>query len=277
VPLGDSAAVAATGVVATQSVNPCMKHCVADFQRELRTAMVGSIALGSAIVVGGQLASGAAGSLSVAVQIAVAVLGGLGVFVSLLVAADHRWVPSREILQWQADRVAYYFADIDGNRESPRNPQETLDRVAGKEGPGALFQRIGALHLLGRDEEAKVLLDSWNPAELIETVRRERMSALVDRADAASHLDRARAAVELIEDEEERSVQRANLIIDAARVRRQDNWPGLDALAGARRELGRFYTPSPPPAKKPRDLIRGLAFWLGTAIAGLALLIPLFR
>ena len=275
--LGHQAAVAATGVKSAQPASPCQKHCVEDFKRELRLVMFESIVVGAAIVAGAQLASIAAGSFAVPVQIGGALLAGLGAFLSLVVSADRRWVPSREMAQWQSDRLADYFAALDGNRAIPRTPQEILDRVAGKEGPAALFQRIGALRQLGRDDEARALLDSWHPAEVIETVRRERLAALLGGSDADSHLNLARAAVELIQDERERSVQNANLLLDAARVRRHEMWPGLDALSRARAELGRFYTSSPSPMKKPRNLIRGLAFWLATLIAGVGVLIPLFR
>jgi hypothetical protein len=279
VALGDQAAVTATEVKSAQPANPCVKHCVRDFENELRLAMGGSMALGFAIVIGGQLASGAAGSFAVPVQVAAAVVGGMCVFGSLVLLAGRRWVPAQEMLQWQGDRVAGYFAEIDDHREVPRTPQETLDRVAGKEGPSALFQRIGALHQLGRDDEARALIDSWRPSELSDTVRRERIAAIVGGGDGDgdSHLERARAAVELIQDEAERCAQRANLLIDAARVRGHEMWPGLDALTAARAELGRFYTPSAPPAKNPRRVIRGLGLSLGAIFACVGLLIPLFR
>jgi hypothetical protein len=113
------------------------------------------------------------------------------------------------------------------------------------------FQRIGALQQLGRSEEARALLDAWQPDNPIDISRWGRMASHVDGANADAHLARAKAAIDLIQDDRERAAQSANLVIATAVVRRHELWPGLAALTIARAELGHFYTPPTPPARNP--------------------------
>ena len=81
------------------------------------------------------------------------------------------------------------------------------------------------------------------------------MASRVDVANAAAHLASAKATIETIQDDRERAGQRANLVVDSARVRRNEMWPGLDALTKARAEIGGFYT---RPALPTRSLRRAI-------------------
>jgi hypothetical protein len=234
----------------TPTLDPCVKRCMAELRAEFRTVQILSIGVFLLIA---SLAAAVAPSTSnqFAVHVLGAVLAALGLVVCMAMLGRRRWIPSQEMLLWQADRVADAFLEIDRRRTVPLSNDEILSRIEGKTGPSATFQRMAALAALSRTSEAMVVLDNWLPTDSVERCRRERMAARIDQANSAAHLGLAEAAMTEIQDPGERTAQQAMLTLDKARVSRNEIWPGLDALAAARAELGPFYSSARPITARP--------------------------
>jgi hypothetical protein len=247
----------------------CVNRCVEDLKREfVKTQYLATIP--GLVVIFGQLTVGSPATIPGFVP---ALFSGVCVFGLFVILARRKYIPAIEMMMWTGDRQADILAEIDGNRESPDGDELLLERLAGRTGSGASFLRISALSGLGRATEARALLDAWQPTGPVDASRRERLAAKIDLDRADEHLARSAAAIAMISDPKERVSQRATLVLDAARVRRHETWPGLDALAAGRAELGSYYTSSQPVTKRPTYAVIFRAALIGTLFADVSLLI----
>jgi hypothetical protein len=255
------------GAPAAPTLDRCAKRCVEEMRAAFRAAQIRSIGLVLAIV---SVAAAAAPltSSQFAVHLVGSVLAAAGLVVCMAMLGRRRWIPAQEMLLWQADRVADMFWEIDGRRTTPLSNEEILSRVQGKTGSNATFERVVALDASGRTPDAMALLDSWHPTDPVERCRRERLAARIDRIDSAAHLRLAQAAIAEVTDPGERTAQQAMLILDEARVSRNEIWPGLDALAAARGELGPFYSTARPISARPTFALTASASILALIVGG---------
>ena len=252
----------------TAITGPCVSRCVEDLKREfVKTSYLAMVP--GLVVVLGQLTVGSSATIP---GLVLALFSGVCVFGLFVILARRKYIPAIEMMVWTGDRHADILAEIDGNRESPDGDELLLERLAGRTGSGASFLRILALSGLGRADEARALLDAWQPTDPVDVSRRERLAAKIDLDHADEHLARAAAAIATISDPKERVSQHATLVLDAARVRRHETWAGLDALAAGRAELGSFYSSPHPLAKRATYDVILRAAWTGAVFAGFSLL-----
>ncbi len=143
----------------TATTGPCVSRCVEDLKREfVKTSYLAMVP--GLVVVLGQLTVGSSATIP---GFVLALFSGVCVFGFFVILARRKYIPAIEMMVWTGDRHAEILAEIDGNRESPDGDELLLERLAGRTGSEASFLRIGALSGLGRADEARALLDAWQP------------------------------------------------------------------------------------------------------------------